>query len=291
MLAQILPPIRALGKIRAILHPIAKQHMHHRQRQQPIRPRVNDQVLIRQRRRARFERINDDQLRALAASLFNERPKVNVVAMHVAAPHQDQTRMRKIFRRRAQLHTVHTRQRRPASARADRAIQLRSSQPVKEPPVHRPVSKLPNRSRIAVGQNALRPVLRRNQFQFQPYQHQRFVPRHGLECLRFTSLWQRTFRHATLPAHGHKQTLRRVHAIQIPCHLAAQKSACHRVRRITLHLQRAPGQLIHRHQHATRVRAVVRANRMHLPGQSCLFASHGKIVASISRTSSQFAAP
>ena len=101
--------------------------------------------------------------------------------MHVRAPRNDQPGMGKVLRRRPQLHSIHAQQRRPARSRTDRPVQLRGAQPVEEPPVHRPVSQLPNRPGIAVRQHALRPKLRRDLLQPRRNLIQRLVPGDPLE--------------------------------------------------------------------------------------------------------------
>ncbi len=168
----------------------------------------------------------------------------------------------KSSRRRPQLDPIHALQRRPTRRRADRPVQLRRSQPMKEPPVHRPIPQLPDRPRIAVRQHALRPKLRRNRRQ--PRRNSAPAP-HPTRSARNASASRpclhRPLRHARPPPHRIQQPLRRVHPVQILRHLPAQKSPRHRMRRIALHLHRAL---------RSRLRAVaIVTSTPHESGQSC----------------------
>ena len=62
------------------------------------------------------------------------------------------------------------------------------------------------------------------------------------------------------PSHGIQHAIRRVHPVQILRHLGAQKSARHRMRRITLNPRGAP--VLDRNQHTTRIRTIMRAGGM-----------------------------
>ena len=75
------------------------------------------------------------------------------------------------------------------------------------------------------------------------------------------SALQRPFRHAGFAAQGIENAVRRVDAIEILGHLAAQKSLRHGLRWVALDFHRAAF-LVHRHQHRARVRTVVRADRV-----------------------------
>ena len=55
--------------------------------------------------------------------------------------------------------------------------------------------------------------------------------------------------------HWIQDAVRRIHPIQVLCHLRAQKSPCHRVFWVALDLRCSP--VLHRNQHSTRVRTVV----------------------------------
>ena len=213
--------------------------MHHPQRQRRIGPGIDRQMLIRQRSRARLVRIDHNQLRAVTPRLFNKWPQMHIVAMDIRAPRDDQSGMGKVLRRRPQLYPIDTLQRRSARLGADRPSQLRSSQPMKEPAVHRPISQLADRPGVAVRQHALRSKLRRNLLQLRRNLVERLVPRDSLKRLGLMPLRQRPLRHACPPSHRIQQPIRRIHPVQILRHLSAQKSPRHRMRRIALHLHRA----------------------------------------------------
>ncbi len=133
--------------------------MHQSECQRRIGSRVDHQMLIRQRSGPCLVRIDHYQPRTLPPSLFDKRPQVNIVSVDIRAPCNHKPCVGKVFGPRAKLDAIDAEQRCPACRRADRAVQLRSSQSIEEATVHRSVAKLPDRSRIAVGQNALRAKL------------------------------------------------------------------------------------------------------------------------------------
>src|ERR1035441_10509463 len=149
-------------------------------------------MLIRHFRRPRLVRIDHHEPRALPPRLLDERPQTNIVAMDIRAPRYDHPGMREVLGRRPQLHAIDLFQRHSAGLRADRPLQLRRAQPMEEPPVHRPIPKLPDRPRIRVRQHALRPKLRGNRREPLRNQPQRLIPRHALKRIRlapFLSGW------------------------------------------------------------------------------------------------------
>ena len=77
---------------------------------------------------------------------------------------------------------------------------------------------------------------------------ERLIPADALEGLGFPALRQRPLRDAGLAAHGMEQAIRRVHAIKIARHFAAQKTPCDRMCRISLHPGCAAGQCVHGYQ-------------------------------------------
>ena len=133
--------------------------MHHRQREHAVGSRADRQPLIRQGGGARTVRVNHDQACTFAPSFLNERPEMNAVAVNIGRPGHNQACLGKILRCGAQLGPIHTHQRGCARCGTDRPVQLRRPKPVKEPAIHRSVAKLSNGACIAIGQNALRPVL------------------------------------------------------------------------------------------------------------------------------------
>ena len=261
-LRQSLKPMRPFRNECPILQPLVQDHLHHPQRQRPICPRPDCNVPVRQRRCPRPVRVDHNQPPARPPRLLNHRPQVHVVPMDVRAPRQHQLRQAVVLWRRSQLLPINQLPGLSARLAANRSVQLARPQPVKEPPVHRPKSKLPDRPRIAVRQNRLRPKLLRHSLQPRGNRVQRLVPTHPLKRLLFFAALQRPLGHSRFAPQRIQQPIRRIHPVQILRHLAAQKPLRHRMFRVPLHLHR-PALRVHSHQHAARVRAVVRTHRVH----------------------------
>ena len=254
--------MRHCGNIRAILQALIKNHLHHAQRQGPIRSRPYGDMPIRQRRCPRPVRINHNQPAAIPPCLLNKRPQVHIVPVDIRAPRQHQLCQPKILRRRPQLLAVDQLPRLTAGLTANRPLQLARAQPVKEPPVHRPEPQHANRPRVAVRKNRLRPKLVADLLEPRSNRIQRLVPAHPLKGLVLAPLHQRPLGHTGLSLQRIQNPLRRIHPVQVLGHLPAKKPLRHRMLRIARYLYRAPIR-IHGHQHPARVRTIVRAHGMH----------------------------
>ena len=253
--------------------------MHHGKRQHRVGAGPDGKMLVGQRGRACAVGVDDDEPRALAPGLLDERPKMHVVAVDVRAPRENQPGVGEVLGAGAELHAVDALQRNAARLRADGAGELRRSQPMEEAAVHRPKTELPDRPRVRIRQDALRAELFCDQLQLLGNDAQRLIPRDALERVRLAALHaavtRRPLRRAGLAAHGIEQAVRRVDALQILRDLAAEKSTRDRMRRVARDLDRAlgdpalgAGQRFDRDQHAAGVGAVMRADRMNNFGLS-----------------------
>src|SRR5581483_11211341 len=176
VLTKPLPVIGELVEVVAIFQALAEEDVHHRQREQAVSARTNLQVLVSERGSTRAVRIDNDELAALAAGLLNERPEVNVVAVDVAGPDNNQAGMREVLRGCSQPSPIDALERSGSSRGADRAIELRGAEPIEEPAIHRTVAKLADGARVAVRENALRAELSRDLLKPSRDLAQRFVP-------------------------------------------------------------------------------------------------------------------
>ena len=140
----------------------ADDDVHHPQSERRIRSRIDRQIPVGARRGARAIRINHHELRAIAPRLRDERPQVHVVAVNVRGPRNDVLGMFKLLRLRPELLAVNGNQACFPSLRTDRAIELRSSEPVKESPVHGAAIEHSQSSAKGIGKNGLAPELRRD---------------------------------------------------------------------------------------------------------------------------------
>jgi hypothetical protein len=77
------------GDVAGIVQALMDDDVHHAQGQGRVRTRIDGQIPIRTGGGAGAIRIDDHQLRAPAAGLGDERPKVDVVAMDVRGPGDD----------------------------------------------------------------------------------------------------------------------------------------------------------------------------------------------------------
>ncbi len=236
--------------------------MHQAQRQRSIRAGTDGDVPVGHGRGARAVGVDRDQPRPVAPGFFNKRPQVNVVAVNVRAPGKNQLREAKILGRRAKFFAVHQVPRLPAGLGADRAVELARAQAMKEAPVHRPVAQHADGPRVAVGQDRLRTVAIGSLPQPRGNPVQGFVPAHALKDFvfgGFVFMGPGALLRFGLASHGIENAVRRVDAVQIFCHLAAQESPRHRLLGVALDLHRA-ALAVDRHQHRARVGAIVRAN-------------------------------
>src|SRR4029077_1932092 len=98
--------------------------VHQAEGESGIGARIDRQIPVSQLCSARAVRIDDDQLRALVASLFDEGPEMNVVPVNIRAPGDDVARLRKLFRLGTELDANHRFQAFFASGGTDAALQL-----------------------------------------------------------------------------------------------------------------------------------------------------------------------
>ena len=258
-LGQLFEAVRHFGNVRAVFQALVENHVHQAQRQRCIRAGADRNMPVGHGRGARAVGVDHDQPRPVAPRLLHKRPQMNVVAVDVCTPSKNQFRQPEILGRHAEFFPVHQVPCLPARLGANGAVELAPAQAMKKPPIHRSVSQHADGSRVAVWQDRFRSVAIACLLQPRGNRVQRFVPAHALKRFKLMAALQRSLRHAGFAAHRIENAVRRVHAVQIFRHLAAQKPSSHWLRRVALHLHRAP-LFIHRHQHSARVRAIVRAH-------------------------------
>ena len=206
--------------------------------------------------------INHDEPRAVAPRLLHHRPQVNVVAVNVRGPGDDQPGQPEVLGGRAQLTAVNEVPGLSASLGTDGAVKLARAQAMKEAPVHGAVAQQAHVARVAVGQDRLRAVALRCLVEARGDAIERLVPGHALERLHLAAARLGPLGRTGLALQRNQHAIRRVHAVEILGHFAAQKSLRDRVRGIALHLDGA-ALCVHGHQHAAGVRAIERADSVH----------------------------
>jgi len=112
-----------------------------------------------------------------------------------------------------------------ACGRADRAIEPRGAEPVKEAAIHGSVAEQTDRAGVGIRQDGLRPILLANEPQPFRYEVEGLVPADALEDVSLAAVWHSPFRRPLSAAHGVEQPRGRIDAIQILGDLAAEKAA------------------------------------------------------------------
>ncbi len=207
-LAQLIEAAGPSRDVILVVEPVAHNDVHHAQRQRRIGAGIDGDVPVRGARRARRIRIDDDQLCAVAASLFDEGPQMNIVAVDVRGPRDDELCVREGFRVGAEFAAINRDQRLPPVSEQIVRSSCDAPSLMEEPSVHRPVIQNANRPRIGVRQDRFRPMLFCDPLQPRSDGVESFVPRDALEGFSLAPLRQGSFWHARTPAHGIKQPIR-----------------------------------------------------------------------------------
>src|SRR5271154_6651944 len=105
------------------------------------------------------------ELRAIATRFHNERPKMNVGAQNVGAPGDDQLGMTELLGFSAIAEAERLDETCPTGCRTDGAVQPRSADPMKEPPLHAGALQQAHGARITVRQDRFSAVPGRNGLQ------------------------------------------------------------------------------------------------------------------------------
>jgi hypothetical protein len=99
--------------------------MHHAQRESRVGAGIDRNVPVRGAGGACGVGIDDDELCAVAAGFFDEGPEMNIVAVDVGGPGDDELGLRKGFGIGAQFAAVDGDQGLATGLRADGAVELR----------------------------------------------------------------------------------------------------------------------------------------------------------------------
>ncbi len=153
---EALVPHRVTIDVIAIDEPIADQHVHQRERESAVGSGQQRDVLIAFLGRQALVGIDRDHLGAAALRLDDARPQMHGRRDRIRPPQQDQFRIDETLHVHADRPAERVRQSHLARRRADRALEQRCAQLVKEPAIHRRALHLPHRPGIAVRQDRLR---------------------------------------------------------------------------------------------------------------------------------------
>ena len=99
--------------------------------------------------------VDDDEACAFAAGLLDHGPEMDVVAVDVRTPGEDELGEAKVFGGSAELFSVDSVPGHATGFRTDGAVESAGAQAVKEAAVHGAVTEYADGARIAVGQDGL----------------------------------------------------------------------------------------------------------------------------------------
>src|SRR5208337_1705616 len=263
---QVFETHRVAGNVVGVVEIFVDDDVHQAERQRGIGAGIDRQVPVGALGRARAIGIDNHQLRAFAASLFDKRPEMDVVAMNVRCPGNDVARVRELLRLGAELDANHRFQALFAGAGANAALQLRGAQAMEETPIHGSAVERAQCASVGVGQDGFAAVLGNGPAQAMGDFVEGLVPGNAPKRTLWSggrprpSFPQRSAPFRFRSYHRIKHALRRVHAVQILGDFRTQESARDRVFAIALNL-RGPS-VFDGDQHAAGIRAIVRAGGM-----------------------------
>ncbi len=132
--------------------------------------------------------IDDDEPGALATGLFDHGPEMDVVAMDVGSPGDDEAGVAEGFGVGAELAAVYGQERVASGGGADGAIELRGSEAMEEAAIHGAVSQDADGAGVGIGQDRFGSVLVADLLEARGDDVERFVPGDALECLMLAAL-------------------------------------------------------------------------------------------------------
>ena len=180
-LGQLLKAVGHLVDIGAVFQALIQDDVHQAQRQRGIRAGADGDMPVGQRGSARAVGVDDDQPCPAAPRLFHKGPEVDVVAVNVRAPGQDQLGQAEVLGGCAQLLAVDQVPGHAACLGTDGPIQLACAQAMKEAPVHGAEAQHADGARVAVGQDRLGAVAVGSYLKFCGNRIQRLVPAGALK--------------------------------------------------------------------------------------------------------------
>ncbi len=169
---------------------------------------------------AAFNRIDGDEARPVAAGFDDEGPEMNVGAVDVRAPGQDELRFCELLGLSAVADAQSSHQGGSSGGRADGAVETRCSQPVEEAAIHAGAVEEPHRAPVRVGKDGFGAVLAGDAGQIFGDGVERLIPSNALKA---------SFALGAHAASRREQAVGRVDAVKILRDLPAQEAAGNRV--------------------------------------------------------------
>ena len=169
--------------------------------------------------------VDYDEFRPVAAGLFDEGPEMDIVAVDVGGPGDDEARVRKGFGIGAEFAAVDGDDGLAAGFRADGAVELGCAEAVEEAAIHGAVAEDPDGACIGIGQDGFGSVVAGDGGQAGGHGVEGFVPGDALEGFGFVPVGERSFGDAGAAAHGVEEAVGRVDAVEVLRYLAAEEAA------------------------------------------------------------------
>ena len=145
----------AAAKVARVFQAIAEEDVHEAQGEENVGAGADGEVLVGEGGGAGAIGIDNDEAGAGATGLLDEGPEVDVVAVDVGAPRNDEAGVREVLRTGAEARAVDAHHAGAAGAGADGAVKLRRAEAMEEAAIHGAVAELADGAGVAVGQNAL----------------------------------------------------------------------------------------------------------------------------------------
>ncbi len=253
-LLQFVEAVGIAGDVVGIVQAVAQDNVHQAHGQRYVGTGIDGDVPVGNPRGAGAVGINDHQLGAVAARLFDKRPQVNVVAVDVGAPGNDVLGVAKLLGLGADFSAVNGDDGVSTGGGANRPQQLRGSQSVEEAHVHRAAVEDAKIASVGVRQHRLGAELGADVFQPRRNLRESVVPGNALEGRRAASSLR------SYPAHGVKHAVRRVNTVKVLRNLGTQEALRNGMCGIALDAGSAS--ILHRYEGPAGVGTIVRAGGM-----------------------------
>ena len=158
---ELVETVRVSGDIVAVVKRVADDDVHEPKGEGGIGSGSDGDVPVSQARGSCRVGIDDYEPGALATGLFDHRPEMDVVAMNVGSPGDDEAGIAKGLGVGAELAAVYGQERVTSGSGADGAVELRGSEAMEEAAIHRAVSQDADGAGVGIGQDRFGSVLAR----------------------------------------------------------------------------------------------------------------------------------
>jgi antitoxin (DNA-binding transcriptional repressor) of toxin-antitoxin stability system len=264
-LAELIEAAGPAGNVVLIEEAIAHDDVHEAEGKRGVSAGIDRNVPIRGAGGARGVGIEDHELGAVAAGFFDERPEVDVVAVDVGGPGDDELRVREGFRVGAEFAAVDGDKSLATGFRTDGAVELRRAETVEEAAIHGAVVEDADGAGVGVGQDGFGAVVAGDGRKAGGDGVEGFIPGDALEGFGFAAVGQRGLGNTGAAAHRIEEPVGRVDAVEVLRYFAAEKASGDGMRGVAAETGGAAG-FVDGDEDPAGVGAVMRADSMDGPG-------------------------